>query len=186
MKYIIKPAAVLFLTAVIVMALLGVVHRLTIEPIERQRQRTREAAMKEVLPSTDIFQKIFVETPGSITAVYKGFSGDVLTGIVMELSRRGYSGNIDLMVGISLPDEKISGMRILRHTETPGLGALAVREDFFRRFDNRPLIPLGVTRASPLEHEIIAITGATITTRAITEAVNEAIEWYLNQMRNEE
>ncbi|MCL2233439.1 MAG: FMN-binding protein, partial [Treponema sp.] len=101
-----------------------------------------------------------------------------LLGYVLALSPVGYSGNIDLMVGISARDEKITGVRILRHSETPGLGALAARESFYRRFDNRPLIPLTVVRSSPGEHEISAITSSTITTRAITNAVNEAINWY--------
>jgi len=135
--------------------------------------------MREVLPGDFIFREIPAEKSGSIVAVYEGRNGGDPAGYVVLLSPTGYSGNIDLIVGISVPAEKITGMRVLRHSETPGLGALAVNEYFFRRFDGRALIPLGVTRSTPGEHEIAAITSATITTRAITNAVNEAIEWYL-------
>jgi len=189
MNYIIKPAATLFFTAVIVIAAVSYAYNITLEPIERQARRTRETAMMAVLPQASDFRlKQSREPSGSIVAVYEGFANGsfadgnfadgALVGFVVELSPVGYGGNIDLMVGISARDEKITGVRILRHNETPGLGALAAREGFYRRFDNKPLVPLTVVRSSPGEYEIAAITASTITTRAVTNAVNEAIEWY--------
>ena len=183
MMYIIKPAATLFITAAITIAALSVVHTLTLEPIETQKRKTQEAAMREVLPGAGEYREIPAEKSGSIVAVYegrpggKGSSGS-LVGYVVQLAPEGYSGAIDLIAGISVPDKKITGVRVLRHSETPGLGALAVKEDFYRRYDGKELLPLGVVRASPGEQEIQAITSATITTRAITRAVNEAIAWY--------
>ena len=177
-KYIIKPALTLFLIAAIVIAALSVVHTLTLEPIETQKRNTREAAMREVLPQASGYREIPAEISGSITAVYKGENGGDLRGYVLQCSPEGYSGSIDILVGISAVDEKITGMRVLRHSETPGLGALAVKEDFYRRYDGKPLEPLGVARTSPGENEIQAITSATITSKAVTGAVNEAIEWY--------
>jgi electron transport complex protein RnfG len=177
MKYIIKPTFTLFITATLVIAMLSFVYNLTLEPIERQKRRTQEAVMREVLPQASEFREIPAEKTGSLVAVYEGANAGAMAGYVVELSAKGYGGNIELMVGIS--GERISGMRVVRHSETPGLGALAVRPDFYRRFDGRPLIPLRVVRAAPGEHEISAITSSTITTRAITNAVNEAIEWYL-------
>jgi electron transport complex protein RnfG len=178
MSYIIRPAVTLFITAVITIAALSVVYNYTLEPIQVQRFRKQEAAMSAVLPQASDFREIPAEKSGSIVAIYEALNGGVLAGYVVALSPSGYSGNIDLMVGISLPDERISGMRVVRHSETPGLGALATREDFYRRFDNRALVPLAVVRTTPGEHEISAITSSTITSRAITNAVNEAIEWY--------
>ena len=178
MKHIIKPAASLFITAVLTVAALSVVYNLTLEPIEKQKHIMRDAAMREVFPQGSEFREIQTEKTGSITAVYEALSNNVLTGYVVQLSPEGYSGAIDLMVGILLPDEIITGMRVLQHTETPGLGALAVREDFYNQYNRRPLTPLGVVKTAPGQNEIQAITSATITTRAITNAVNEAIEWY--------
>ena len=180
MKYIIKPAATLFITAVISIALLSVVYDYTFEPIQAQRKRMQEAAMRAVLPQATDFREIPTEKSGSIIAVFEALNNGTVIGNIVELSPKGYSGNIDLVVGISAHNERISGMRILHQTETPGLGALAVREDFYRRYDNRPLVPLGVVRVSPGEHDISAITAATLTTKAVTDAVNEAIEWYLS------
>ena len=185
MKYIIRPAATLFITAVITIAALSVVYTYTFEPIQIQRFRKQEAAMKAVLPEANDFREMQADISGSMVAVFEGlFRGEgegngTLVGYVVSLSPSGYSGNINLMVGICATDERISGMRIVQHSETPGLGALAVRPEFYRRFDNRALVPLGVVKTSPGEHDIQAITSSTITTRAITYAVNEAIEWYL-------
>jgi len=179
MKYILKPALTLFITALIVVAGLSYVYNLTFEPIERQKRKTQEAAMKEVLPQAFEYRKMQMEQPGSITAVYEAIAENKLIGYVVQLAPEGYSGKIDLIAGILLSEEKITGMRVLRHTETPGLGALAVKEDFYRRYNNLDLAPLNVVRTSPGKNEIQAITSATITTRAITGAVNEAIEWCL-------
>ena len=189
-KYILKPSLTLFIIAAITIAALSVVYSLTLEPIEKQKQKVQEAAMREVLPQASGYKEIpltnsLPEFRSGIVAVYEGENHGKLTGYVVQLSREGYGGNIDLMVGISAPSvtgditgEKITGMRVLRHSETPGLGALAVKEKFYRRYDGKDLVPLEVVRKSPGENEIQAITSATITSRAITSAVNEAIEWY--------
>ncbi|MCL2763925.1 MAG: RnfABCDGE type electron transport complex subunit G [Treponema sp.] len=181
MKSIIKPAVTLLITAVITVAALSLVYNLTLEPIEKQKRRTQETALRDVMPRASEYREISIDKEGSITAVFECYLDiDALNfiGYVVQLSPEGYSGKIDLMVGISSSDERITGMRVLRHTETPGLGALAVKEDFFRRYDGLKLVPLGVVRSNPGENEIQAITSATITTRAITKAVNEAIDWY--------
>jgi len=179
MSYILKPAATLFVTAVIVIAALSVVFNYTYEPIQIQRQIRLEAAMRAVLPQAEEFSEMEIQRSGTMLAVFKGITNQDVVGYVVSLAPPGYSGNIFLMVGIHSADQRVSGMRIVQHTETPGLGALAVRPDFYRRFDNRPLIPMNVVRVSPGEHDIQTITASTITTRAITDAVNEAIAWYL-------
>jgi len=185
LKYVFKPAATLFIIAVITVASLSVVYILTKEPIKNQKSRTQEAAMREVLPQAAEYRQIEIEKTGSIEAIFEGYytsealSDSVLIGYVVQLSPEGYSGKIDLIVGISAHNEKITGMRVLRHTETPGLGAHAVKEEFYRRYNGLPLEALGVVRNNAGGNEIQAITSATITTKAITNAVNEAIEWYL-------
>ena len=185
MRYIIKPAITLFITAVITTAALSVVYNYTFEPIQIQRVRKQEAAMRAILPQASGFQEISTEKSGSIVAVFEGLNNGNLVGYVVALSPRGYSGNIDLMVGITVPNDRMTGIRIVQHSETPGLGALAAKEDFYRRFDDRSLAPLGVVRASPGEHDISAISSATITTRAITGAVNEALTWFRTVVRGQ-
>jgi len=184
MNYIIKPAASLFIIAVITVAALSFVYNKTYEAIEKQKYKAQEKAMRELLPKAVSFNEIQMEETGSITAVYEGHSGNDnsdnggLMGYVLKLSPNGYSGEIDFLAGISADERKITGIRILRHSETPGLGALAVKEEFFGQFSGRALTPLTVTRTFPGKDEIQAITSATITSRAVVNAVNEALEWY--------
>ena len=192
MKYIVKPAITLLITAVITVAALSVVYNLTLEPIERQKFKTQETAMREILPRATEYREMQIEKTGSIVSVYEGLyasqalTDSVTVGYVLLLSPEGYSGKIDIIVGIAIPYERITGIRIIRHSETPGLGALAVKRNFFGQFDSRYIIPLSVVRSSPGENEIQAITSSTITSRAITYAVNEAMEWYISTKRIDE
>jgi len=135
--------------------------------------------MKAILPQADVFLEIPEKWSGGIVGVFEGIKSGQTIGYVVALSTEGYSGKISLLVGISSTDETIAGVRVLKHTETPGLGALAVKEEFYRKFDSRQLIPLTVVKAAPGEYEVDALTGATITSKAIIDAVNEAIEWYI-------
>ncbi|WP_461247096.1 RnfABCDGE type electron transport complex subunit G [Treponema sp. R6D11] len=186
MNYIIKPAASLFIAAAITVAALSFVYNKTYEAIEKQKNKVQEEAMKELLPKASSFQEIQAEFTGSIKAVYEGYyeteklDDRVMVGYIFKLSPAGYGGEIDFLAGVSILDEReITGIRILRHSETPGLGALAVKKDFYGQFSGRDLSPLRVSKSSPRRDEIQAITSATITSRAITNAVNEAVEWCL-------
>jgi electron transport complex protein RnfG len=128
------------------------------------------------------FKEIPFSPVKSINAVYEvysltGYSQKV--GYILKLSPEGYSGPIEFIIGIgTTSSKKIKGIRILRQSETPGLGALSVKWDFYGQFSGRDISPLAVTKSSPGKNEIQAITSATITSRAITNAVNEAIEWF--------
>ena len=180
MKHIFKPALSLFIIAAVVTTLLGLVRLLTLEPIAQQTRKTQEKTMKVILPEASAFSEIAAADKKykTIDKIYRGTADGQNIGYILELSPDGYSGAINMMLGISTLKNEIAGMRILKHTETPGLGALAVKEKFYRVFDSRKIIPLAVVRGPASENEIQAISGATITTRAITGAVNEAIDWY--------
>ena len=182
MKYVLKPAIMLFIFAAITTAALALVYRVTYEPIQEQHRRLQERTRQEVLPKAASFtEPVVLSDSTSIRSVTEGLDGQGETiGYVIEISTpRGYAGDIDLMVGISAAENIVTGMRILKHSETPGLGALAARERFYRLYDGRALAPIRlVVRTSAVEGEIEAITAATITTRAINDAVNEAITWY--------
>jgi electron transport complex protein RnfG len=182
MKHIIKPALSLFIIAAISTTLLGLVRNVTLEPIANQRKKAQQNTMIAVLSEATEFTEIEnVEKTGNIDNIYEGRNKGELVGYVVALSPAGYSGDISMMVGISSTRNVITGMRVLRHTETPGLGAVAVKESFYRKYDNKRLVPLNVVKVSPGENDIEAITSATITSRAITNAVNEAIAWYSRQ-----
>ena len=178
MKHIIKPGIILFLIAAVITALLGFVRSLTLEPIENNKQKAKQAAMAAVIPAASNFIEYKGPYSGMIISICEAYSGTESLGYAVELATEGYSGKINLILGISKAENKITGMRVTKHSETPGLGALAVKENFYKKFDNKNAVKLNVVRNSPGENDIEAITGATITTKAITDAVNEAIKWY--------
>jgi len=179
MKHIIKPALSLFVVAALSAVSLGIIYNVTLEPIENNRRRVQERMLREILAEAHAFREKQTRTYGSMVRVFEGLLEDeTVVGYVIELAPMGYGGAINMMVGISKKQNAVSGMRVLRHSETPGFGAYIVRESFFRRFDGISLNPLTVVRRSPGENEIQAITSSTITTQAVTNAVNEAIEWY--------
>jgi electron transport complex protein RnfG len=181
MKHVIKPALSLLILAAAVTGLLGAVYMLTEGPIEEQLRKTQETAMRAVLPSADVFNQMDAVFPGNILAAHEGTRKDgEHVGYVVEVNPVGYSGRIHLMVGISGMDGFVTGMRVLRHTETPGLGSLITAERFYRQYEGKPLDALTVVRIpSGSINAIDAITSATISTQAVTDGVNEAIEWYV-------
>ena len=181
MKHILKPALSLFLVAAISTAILGLVHRLTLEPIAQQRLRTQERLMGEILSGASAFRELDLPQRGDMVRVFEGSHQGAVQGYLVEMAPQGYAGEILLLVGISHPDGILRGLRILRHQETPGLGAHITRESFLQAFIDRPLVPLELVKTAPLSNQVQALTGATISSRAVVEAVNEAMEWYLQR-----
>ena len=95
------------------------------------------------------------------------------------MSTKGYGGQIQLMVGIS-KEGKLAGIKILSQSETPGLGANATLPSFYEQYKEKPISKdLEVVKSGTSEdNQIQALTGATITSKAVTTGVNEAIKFY--------
>jgi len=176
--HVTKLALKLFIVAAITTTLLVITHMVTLEPIANQNRLTLERMMRSLLEQAVAFEEIPMEQTGNIIRVFEASNEGGIIGYIVELSPMGYAGRINMIVGVSTEDDVLAGMRVLRHTETPGLGALIVTERFFNRYTGRELAPLRVVRVSERDDEIDAITSATITTAAVTGAVNEAIEWF--------
>ena len=185
MKHILKPGLLLFVIAAVSTASLALTHNLTLEPIANQRRRTQERTLQAVMPQATAFRIFSEESSGSIVRIFECLDGEDIIGYVAELASDGYSGSISMMVGFSKAENALTGMRIMKHSETPGLGDLAAKEQFYRGFDGRALEPLRVAKGTAGNNEIQAITAATITTRAVVDAVNEAIEWFKGGINDE-
>ena len=155
----------LFAISAICAVLLGLVNNITMGPIEVATQAKTEAAMEAVLPA-DAYEE--VEYTGGdplVTAVYK--AGDA--GYVVQVAPSGFGGVLDVMVGVNT-DGTCSGVSIISHSETSGLGANATKEDFRSQFVGKSNV--AVTKDGG---DIAALTGATITSRAVSSGVNAAI-----------
>lgn len=170
-KEIVKPAVLLFAICLVVTALLAGTNLLTADAIARQAVETAENTRKVVLPAAETF------TEGD--GFYTGEAGGNAVGYVFETEAKGYGGTIKVMTGIDSTGT-VTGVAILSHSETPGLGANAEKPSFTDGY-KQPAPESGITlvkNKAAGDGEIEAMTGATITSRAVTNAVNEAISLY--------
>lgn len=165
--------------------LLGLVYSVTKEPIAEQELLTANLSRQNVLPQASEFEQTDItalgvdgSTYGIIEDVYRGIGADGSTvGYTMAIRTNGYSANLCLTVGVD-PDDVVTGVDITSHEETAGLGANAVEPEFLGQYlgADGPLTvvktPTGVTG------EVQALTGATITSRAVTDAVNLARDFF--------
>lgn len=177
-KEILIPAVSLLLICVVVTALLGITNSVTAPQIEKLALETQEAAKKEVLPDAAAFSdEKQTEKDGEAYPYFEGLSdsGEVL-GYVFQTSAKGYGGDISVMVGVNT-DGTVAGVSILSISETAGLGMNAKNESFLNQFLGKSGT-IGVQKNGSSDAEIQALTGATITSKAMASAVNQALALY--------
>lgn len=186
MKENLKLGGILLIIAAIAGLLLGAAHEITKEPIAKQVQTTKAEAMKEILPEADEFKIKETSLEGIIKEVNEGLASNKIMGYAVKVAPKGYGGAIEIMVGIS-NEGKVEGIKILSHNETPGLGANAPDPKFSGQFKGKPIkTELQVVKKAPsAENEIEAITGATITSKAVINGVNEAIKFYNSKLKGD-
>ena len=181
-KSVLAPAAILFIICIVVAAALAGTNALTEDRIAQAALAKAEESRMVVLPGAESFEEA---QDGSH---YIGKAGNDTVGYVFETEAKGYGGTIAVMTGISVEGE-ITGVVILSHGETPGLGANAEKEDFRGQFKQPVANSAGgiqvVKFQAPAEGEIQAMTGATITSTAVTNAVNDAITMYQDAYASE-
>ncbi len=167
-KYITKLALTLLVITSLVAAVLAGVNAITEPVILRLNEEKTQQAIEAVLPGGG--QPLELEdTTGLIKAAYVSD-----TGYAVQVAPSGFDGEIDMMVGVS-KDGKVLGISIISHTETAGLGAVAAAktsagEAFRGQFSNTDA-PFAVG------DNIDALTGATITSKAVTSGINAAVEF---------
>lgn len=178
--YILRLTLTLLLITALVAAALAGVNAITKDKIAALQLEKTQKAMEEVLPGYGEYEKCeFEDTTGTVTAVYVPYShdGGVVQGYpsyVVEVAPAGFGGDIVMMVGIK--DGAVSGVSIVSHAETAGLGAIAAdktekgtafRSQFVGAAEDVKVTKDGGT--------IDAITGATISSRAVADGVNAAL-----------
>lgn len=191
-KDIIKPGIILLIVTVIAAGLLGAVNIATKDTIANVKAKAKEDSMKKVLPNAESFNEE-QENDNKDYSVIKSYaegldkSGNPV-GCTFEVSTKGFSTGLNLMIGIT-KDGVISGVDILSHGETPGLGANAGEKwkdqpKWVSQFTDKSGEVNVIKGDSPKDNEIQAITGATITSEAIAKAVNTASDFYDNVIKN--
>ena len=111
--------------------------------------------------------------------ICKDASGQELGYGIRTLSTEsGYGGDVEIFLGVS-GDGEIVGMKVVAHDETVGLGAKIVNADFQSQFLGKSTdTVIKITKSSPKEDEIQALSGATFSSRSVTSAVNNAMDIY--------
>lgn len=178
-KEIALPAIMLFIIALVCTALLAGTNMLTKDRIaDLQVEAAREAKKAVMSEASSFVNESTVEVNGNIVTYYDAIDdfGNTI-GYVFNTTAKSYGGDISCMVGVSLETNKITGVKIITINDTPGLGMKANNDDFLSQYIDRSG-NIGVNKNTSTDTEIKAITSATITSKAVTEAVNQAFSAY--------
>lgn len=152
---------------------LAYVYQLTTPIISEHQAAAKKEAILNVLPESDNYNE--VEKNGIIF-----YEGNVEGEIAMSVTGGGFQGEIEVMIGANPFDGKIYRIKVINHSETPGLGAKITDKSFENNFTEKPFgnyIVVKRTATNPTEVE--AISGATISAQKVTDIINKAI----NQMK---
>ena len=166
--------------------------------IAAQEKKKKEDACKAVFPEAETFEawEEFDEEKAEELLTLAGFTadkvedvtlaedekGELLGAVLNVTSTEGYGGDISFSLGI-LKDGTVSGIQILSISETAGLGMRAKEESFYGQFAGKNAEKFSYTKTgASAEDEIDAISGATITTRAMTNGVNAGLSYFRDSL----
>ena len=167
----IKPAAILLIVAAVVALVLGLVDMMTRDRIEAIAQETKTNAMKAVLDAGSYEQLTLDNAPADVNEVYAAEGG----GWVVQVTETGSQSSITLMVGVS-QDLACTGISVTDSSETAGLGAIASQQSTAgENFRSQFVGQTGTVAVTKDGGSINALTGATITSRAISTGVTSAL-----------
>ncbi|MCH5197986.1 MAG: RnfABCDGE type electron transport complex subunit G [Oscillospiraceae bacterium] len=172
---ILKTALSLFIICAVTAGIVAGVNALTAPTIEKNEIASANAAKSAVLSDAVQFEDI-VLSDGSTAYIGKSAGGETV-GYVFRSASSGYGGKIEIMTGFNT-DGYITGVQILSIDETPGLGLNAKKDSFLNRFKETNSFLSVVKDSEAGENEILALTSATITSRAMVKAVNEARAYF--------
>ena len=193
MSKIIKDAIALTLITLVAGMALGAVHGITKEPIARQEVLAKEAAYKEVFADAESYETVEMtdELAGQLRSSldsegYKAQSidevvdavdgsGNSLGYVITVITSEGYGGDIKFSMGIQA-DGTMNGISILSISETAGLGMRANTDEFKSQFVGKNTDQIVYTKnGASADNEIDALSGATVTTNAMTNGVNAGL-----------
>ena len=168
MKFTVPGWLRLAIISIIVGAMLGVVNKLTEGPIAQRAIETADAARRTCFTAADSFEEVELSPDSGVDSCYAAIKDGELAGYVAQVTVTGFGGPIEIHVGMDM-EQTITGINVggSDFAETPGLGAKAKDDDFTNQFT-------GLTIPTQLGNGLDAITGATITSGAVSSGVNKA------------
>ncbi len=194
MKKILKNTAILTVITLVAGTLLGLVYEITKKPIEVAHENAKQEAYKKVLEDAFSFETYkefdaeqanailkdmgLLENEISEVAVAKDKDGNQIGCVITAVSHEGYGGDIVVSVGIQ-NDGTVKGIEMLKIGETAGLGMKATEPEFKDQFKDKQVPFFKYTKSGESGDEMIdALGGATITTNAVTNAINAALVFF--------
>ncbi len=169
---------VLMAITAIVAGLLGFINAKTASVIELHETEKRQTALEAIFPEADEFVDAldrttdgFSYSDANVSSVYLVYDNSEIVGYCVSVSSVGYSSTpIELMVGSDLLN-KVTSIRVVNHSETPGIGETVISENegFFSQFT-------GLSRPIEFSNQITAVSGATFTSQGIKNGVNAALD----------
>ena len=173
-----KLAVILFAFAAVVAVALGLVNKITSERIAAFEAEKTAAAMREVLPA-ESYTPVEGSAADKVELVKEIYDAGG-SGWVIMVTPSGFGGEIEMAVGVD-KSGAVTGVSIVSMSETSGLGANANRESFRSQYVGRS----GSVALRKQGGEIDALTGATVTSTAVTRGVNAALQAAGELMRQE-
>ena len=170
--YILRLTVTLLLICAVVAAVLAGVNAITKDAIAANQEKKTQDALAVVLPGVQGLEKLeLTDDPGIVSEVYA--SGD---SYAVKVLPSGFDGEITMMVGIE--NGTVTGISVISHTETPGLGAVAAAQNAKGEAFRSQFVGQSGTLA--VGDQIDAMSGATITSTAVVTGVNAALQYVAN------
>lgn len=181
MRDMVKPTISLLVICFVVTFCLALVNDVTKDTIKQRAEKDAEELRIQVMSEAKSFKEITdwkdKDESGLIREAYAAYEGEKLVGYVFSASPKGYGGEMKVTVGVN-DDKKITGVRIGDNKETPGLGSKASDEKFTGQYSNKDIEKaFKVVKVPPqADNDVQAISGATISSKAVTKAVQASAE----------
>ena len=191
-KSIVRDAMRLTVITLVSGLLLGLIYQITLNPREAAAAKATNDAYKAVFEKADSFTPYKDFDSDKATALVKkaGYDNISITacveaddksgqslGYVITVVTKSYGGNATFSMGVT-NDGKMNGYKITDISDTPGLGMKSTEPAFMKQFKGIAVGKYTVTKSTPKDNEIQAISGATITSRDITNGVDAGFEYY--------
>lgn len=195
MKEMMKNTGILLAITIVAGLVLGFVYQITKEPIAEQEAKAKQEACQEVFQDAASFEALEVKSVDSIGWNEAGYaqesvdevmsaldnSGNLLGYVITVTTKEGYGGDIQFAIGVRT-DGTVNGMSILSISETAGLGMRA-EEVLKPQFADKQVEKFEYTKSGAVsESQIDAISGATITTNAVTNGVNAGLYYFQTEL----
>ena len=177
--YIIRLAGTLLAITAVTALLLGIVNYFTAPVIQQIQDEKKAAAMSAVLQAEE-YPKVEGFVPaastsaagtGTVAALYEAVQGGNTLGYVAEVTSNGFGGAVSMVVGVTT-DGAVTGVSVIDHSETQGVGSKVVNsQEVLSRFAGLS----GEITVNSGENKVDGVSGATVSSKAVTAGVNAAL-----------